>query len=128
MACHALKTGFELSSVKSCRHVPLKGSKTYFELVGGSSYRGFQLWKVKLQQMYDENPGAIDGSSKRELFRVSEDSSYRESTVVLGSSFSECCRFFKNESYLTTFFKKSEHAMIPCFISLNILHINFLLR
>ena len=78
--------------------------------------------------MYDENPGAIDfGSSKREI-RVSEGSSYRESTVVLGSSFSECCRFFKNESYLMTFFKKSEHAMIPCFISLNILHINFLLR
>ena len=72
--------------------------------------------------------GAIDfGSSKREI-RVSEGSSYRESTVVLGSIFSECCRFFKNESYLTTFFNKSEHVMIPCFISLNILHINFLLR
>ena len=32
--------------------------------------------------MYDENPGEIDfGSSQREV-RVSEDSSYRESTVV----------------------------------------------
>ena len=106
MACHALKTGFELSSLKSCRHVPLKGSKTYFELVGGSSYRGFQLWKVKLQQMYDENPGAIDGSSKRELFRVSEDSSYRESTVVLGSSFSECCRFFKKRVLFDDLFQE----------------------
>ena len=31
---------FELSRVKLCRNV-LKGNKNYFELAGGSSYRGF---------------------------------------------------------------------------------------
>ena len=78
--------------------------------------------------MYEESPGQsilVRVSAKFELARVRV---IGMSTVVLGSSFSECCRFFKNESYLMTFFKKSEHAMIPCFISLNILHINFLLR
>ena len=42
----------------------LKGNENCFELEGGSSYRGFELLRVKLQQMYDGNPGEIDfGSS-----------------------------------------------------------------
>ena len=46
-----------------------------------SSYGGFELPRVKLQQMYDGNPGEIDfGSSKCEV-RVSEGSSYRELTA-----------------------------------------------
>ena len=95
LAFHALKTGFELSNVKLCRHVPLKGNK----LVSGR----FELSRVRVKEgkitvNVWRKSGAIDfGSSKREI-RVSEGSSYRESTVVLGSSSSECCRFFKNES------------------------------
>ena len=59
----------------------LRENKNYFELEGGSCYLGFELPRVKLQQMYEENPGKIDfGSSSRE-FRVSKGSSYRESTV-----------------------------------------------
>ena len=38
--CHSLITWFELSRVKLCRNI-LKGNKNYFELAGGSSYRGF---------------------------------------------------------------------------------------
>ena len=80
--CHALKTWFELSRVKLYRN-DLKGSKNYFELAGGSSYGGFELPRVKLPSMYERNPGEIDfGSSKHEV-RVSEGSSYRESTVFL---------------------------------------------
>ena len=30
----------------------LKGNENWFELVGGSSYRGFELPRVKLQLMY----------------------------------------------------------------------------
>ena len=42
----------------------LKGNENWFELAGGSSYRGFELPRVKLQYMYDANPGEIDfGSS-----------------------------------------------------------------
>ena len=49
---------------------------------GSSSYPGFELPSVKLQWMYDGNPGEIDfGSSYREV-RVSEGSSYGESTVL----------------------------------------------
>ena len=39
---------FELSRVKLYRN-ELKGNKNYFELAGGSSYRGFELPRVKLQ-------------------------------------------------------------------------------
>ena len=46
--CHALTTWFELSRVKLYRN-ELKGNKDYFELAGGSSYRGFELPRVKLQ-------------------------------------------------------------------------------
>ena len=57
------KTWFELSRVKLYRN-DLRGNKNYFELAGVSSYRGFELPRVKLQQMYDGNPGEIDfGSS-----------------------------------------------------------------
>ena len=50
----------------------LRENKNYFELEGGSCYLGFELPRVKLQQMYEENPGKIDfGSSSRE-FRVSK--------------------------------------------------------
>ena len=41
--CHALEAWFELYR----NH--LKGNKNYFELAGGSSYRGFALQRVKLQ-------------------------------------------------------------------------------
>ena len=37
--CHTLMTWFELSRVKLSRN-ELKGNKNYFELAGGSSYRG----------------------------------------------------------------------------------------
>ena len=83
--CHALKTWFELSRVKLYRN-DLKGSKNYFELAGASSYGGFKLPRVKLPSMYERNPGEIDfGSSKHEV-RVSEGSSYLESTVFLIAS------------------------------------------
>ena len=38
----------------------MKGDKNYFELAGGSSYRGFELPRVKLQWMYEGNPQEID--------------------------------------------------------------------
>ena len=42
--------------------------KYYFKLAGGLSYRGFGLPMVKLQQMYEGNPGEIDfGSSLHEV-------------------------------------------------------------
>ena len=60
-------------------HVLTDNMENWFELAGGSSYRGFELPRVKLQLMYDGNLVEIDfGSSKREV-RVSEGSSYRES-------------------------------------------------
>ena len=43
-----LKTWFELLRVKLYRN-DLRENKNYFELVGGSSYRGFELPRVKLQ-------------------------------------------------------------------------------
>jgi len=44
----ALKTWFEFSRVKLCKHY-LKGNKNYFDLVGSSSSRGFELPRVKLR-------------------------------------------------------------------------------
>ena len=44
----ARKTLFELSRVILYGNDP-RGNKNYFELVGGSSYRGFELPRVKLQ-------------------------------------------------------------------------------
>ena len=38
---------FELSVVKLYKD-DLRGNKNYFELAGGSSYRGFKLQRVKL--------------------------------------------------------------------------------
>ena len=35
------------------------GNENYFDLAGGSSYRGFELPRVKLQKMYEGNPGEI---------------------------------------------------------------------
>ena len=46
--CHVLKTWFKLLGVKLHRN-DRKGNKDYFELAGGSSYRGFKLLRVKLQ-------------------------------------------------------------------------------
>ena len=47
--CHdLLKTWFELLRVILYRN-NLKGNKNYFELAGGSSYRGFELLRVRLQ-------------------------------------------------------------------------------
>ena len=52
----------ELSGVKLYRN-GLRRNKNYFELAGGSSYRGFELPRVKLKDMYDGNPKEIDFSS-----------------------------------------------------------------
>ena len=53
----------------------LKGNENWLELAGDSSYRGFELPRVKLQYMYDENPGEIDfGSSYLETRHFLEDS------------------------------------------------------
>ena len=77
----ALKTWFELSRVKVYRKWP-EGKRKLVRVSGSSSYRGFELPRVKLQWTYDGNPGEIDfGLSEREV-RVSEGSSYRESTVL----------------------------------------------
>ena len=46
--CNALKIWFELSRVKLYRK-DLKGNINYSELAGSSSYRGFELPRVKLQ-------------------------------------------------------------------------------
>ena len=46
--CHALITWFELSRVKQYRNY-LNGNKNYFKFAGGSSYRVFELPRVKLQ-------------------------------------------------------------------------------
>ena len=43
-----LKTWFEVSRVKLYRN-GLRGNKNCFELAGGSSFRGFELPRVKLQ-------------------------------------------------------------------------------
>ena len=56
---YALKTWLELSRVKLYSNA-LKGNKKYLELAGGSSFQGFELPRVKLQWMYDGNPGEID--------------------------------------------------------------------
>ena len=53
----------------------LKGNKNYFELAGGSTERGFEL-RV---QNYSKCKKEIQGKST--LVRVSEGSSYRESTL-----------------------------------------------
>ena len=73
---HVVKPWFELSRVKLYSN-DLKGNKNYFELAEGSNYRGFELPRVKLQWLYEGNPGEIDfGSSQREVW-VSEDLSYQ---------------------------------------------------
>ena len=71
------QTRFELSKVKLYRD-DLRENKNYFELAEGSSYRGFELPRVKL---YSKCKREIQGKST--LARVSEDSSYRESTVLV---------------------------------------------
>ena len=32
----------------------MKGNESYFDLAGSSSYQGFELLRVKLQQMYEK--------------------------------------------------------------------------
>ena len=54
---------FELSRVKLYQN-DLRGNKNNFELVRGSSSRGFELLRVKLQEMYDGNPGENDFGSR----------------------------------------------------------------
>ena len=56
-----LKTWFELSRVKLSElyRNDLRRNKN-FKLAGDLSYRGFELPRVKLQSMYDGNPGEID--------------------------------------------------------------------
>ena len=69
------KTRFESSRVKLYRKWP-EGKRKLVRVSGSSSYRGFELPRVKLQWMY----GRIQG--KLILVRVSEGWSYRESTVI----------------------------------------------
>ena len=58
-----------------------EGKQKLVQVSGSLSYRGFELLRVKLQWMYDRNPGEIDfGLSEREV-QVSEGSSYQESTA-----------------------------------------------
>ena len=58
-ACRALKAWFESSRI-NLYGSDLKGNKNYFELAGGSSYRGYNNRKC----MKEINPGEIDfGSS-----------------------------------------------------------------
>ena len=54
----------------------MRGNRNYFELAGVSSYRGFELPRVN----YSKCMKKIQGKSF--WVRVSEGSSYRESTVV----------------------------------------------
>ena len=42
----------------------LKGKENWFELAGGLIYRGFELPRVKLQQIYHRNPGEIEFGSR----------------------------------------------------------------
>ena len=51
----------------------LKGNKNYFELAGVSSYRGFELPRINYSK---------GNQGKWILVRVSEGSSYLDSTVV----------------------------------------------
>ena len=107
--CHALKTWFKLSRVKSVYRNDLKGNKNYFEFVGGlashtgvfrgraplktpawkamggSGYRAFELPEGKIT----ENEVNLLKKSRGNRFWfklargwVSEGSSYRESTVI----------------------------------------------
>ena len=66
--CHGLKTWLELPRLKLCRDDP-KENKNYVESAGGSSYRGFEQPRVKLQWKYESrNREEIDyGSSLREV-------------------------------------------------------------
>ena len=50
---------FELSRVKLYIN-DLKENKDYFDVAGGSSYGEFELPRVKLQYIFDGNPGDID--------------------------------------------------------------------
>ena len=83
--CHALKTWFKLSRVKSVYRNDLKGNKNYFEFAGGSGYRAFELPEGKITG----NEVNLSKKSRGnwfwfELARgwVSEGSGYRESTVI----------------------------------------------
>ena len=56
LTCHVLITWFELSRVKLYRN-DLKADKDYFELAGGSSYRGFELLRVNYTKCMKEIQG-----------------------------------------------------------------------
>ena len=78
--CHVLKTWFELSRVKLYRNNQ-KGNKNYFDLAGGSSYRGFKLQRIKFR----ENPREINFGLSLHKVRISEGLSYWESAVYMYS-------------------------------------------
>ena len=59
----------------------MNGDTNYLELARGSSHRGFELPRVKLQQINERNRVETDFGSRWREVRVSEYSSYRESTV-----------------------------------------------
>ena len=69
------KTWFELSRVKLYRN-DLRGNKNYFELAGGSSYRGLNYSKC-MTEIQGKSVLVRRVSAKLEL----ASSSYRESTV-----------------------------------------------
>ena len=66
--------------VKLYRKWP-EGKQKLVWVGGSSSFRGFELLRVKLEQMYDGNPREVDFGSCWHEVRVSEGSSYQESTV-----------------------------------------------
>ena len=76
--CHVLNTWFELSRVKLYRNNQ-KGNKNCFELAGGSSYRGFELQRIKFR----ENPREINFGLSWRKVQISEGSSFWESAVYL---------------------------------------------
>ena len=59
----ARQTWFELLRVRLYIKNDLKGKENCLELAGGSSYRGFEFLRVKLQKMYHGFPKEIDFDS-----------------------------------------------------------------
>ena len=58
--------------------------------------------------MYDGNPGKIDFGSSQHEVRVSEGSSYRESTVSLHNKYTLTTSELAMSPFFTTYFKKKK--------------------
>ena len=100
------QTRFELSKVKLYRD-DLRENKNYFELAEGSSYRGFELPRVKLQWMYGGNPGV----------RVSERLSYREPTVYMLEVYRALQKWLRNANfYLELWWHQIKPTIFPHYL------------